>query len=122
MENVCFYFSLSFLDEIKNFIGNGASADVYKCILKDTNTEMAIKVFKPTEDGKPILRDIAIGFNKELDSEYTVKYRDKFTIKCGEKNFQCVVMDLQDSSLDRFLLNRNINEQLLTDDVWSLFF
>jgi hypothetical protein len=108
-------FFLIFSDEIKDFIGSGVTADVYICILKETNTEMAVKVFKPTSDGGPIARDITIGFNKKLDSEYTLNYRDKFTVKSRGGDFQCVVMDLLDSSLNKFLKNQN--GQLLSDDV-----
>jgi serine/threonine-protein kinase RIO1 len=61
MENVFFlFFFRFFLDEIRKFISKGNCADVYKCILKDTNTEMAIKVFNSTKDGKPISCDITI--------------------------------------------------------------
>jgi serine/threonine protein kinase len=96
-------------------IGSGSFADVYKCILEGTNVEMAVKVFRLTSNEKPILRDITIGFNKNLDSEYTLKYKDKFTINCKAGNLQCVVMDLLDNSLEKFLSNRN--EQLLSDEV-----
>jgi serine/threonine protein kinase len=82
--------------------------------LKDTNKEMAIKIYKIIEDRKKISRDIDIGFNKNLDSQYIVNYRDKFIVKSREGNIQCVVMDLLDGSLNKFLLNQ---KKLLTDEV-----
>jgi hypothetical protein len=90
----------------------------------NSNTEIAVKVFDSTDDGSQILRDITIGFNEKLVSEYTLNYKDEFIAESdpkeensslrGSKNFQCVVMDLMDGSLRDFLLKQN---GLLSDDV-----
>jgi serine/threonine protein kinase len=111
------FFKKFFLDKIIDLIGFGGFADVYRCVSQDTNTEMAVKVFKPSFKKEPILRDVTTGFNRDLESEYTVKYRDEFTVTSGAGNLQCVVMDLMDCSLSKFLLNRN--GELLSDDVYS---
>jgi serine/threonine protein kinase len=109
-----FCFLQFFLDEITEYIDEGGFAFVYKCVSKDTNTEMAVKVYKVTTL-ESISRDIKIGFNKNLDSEYTLNYRDKFTIEINKETFQGVVMDLFDCSLRKYLLNQN--GKLLSDEV-----
>jgi hypothetical protein len=76
---------------------------------------MAVKMFKSTSDGRPITRDITTGFNKNLDSEYTLNYRDKFTVESNLGSFQCVIMDLLDTSLRKFIDDRK--GQLLSDEV-----
>jgi hypothetical protein len=55
--------------------------------------------YDPTEDNLSIERDMCIGFELRLETEYTLNYEDTFV--AGE--LQCVVMRLMKTSLQKFL-------------------
>jgi hypothetical protein len=76
---------------------------------------MAVKSYNPTENSFSIERDMSIGFELRLKTEYTLNYEDSFV--AGE--LQCVVMKLMKTSLERFL-NPYINsnpKKYLSDEV-----
>jgi hypothetical protein len=83
-------------------------------VLEEKEIKMAIKVFSPVnseEETIPIKRDVECGFNKMLDCEYTVMYKDYFEAQ----GLQCVSMPLMKSSLHKYL-NSQINK-ILSDKV-----
>jgi serine/threonine protein kinase len=103
------------LDKIRELVGSGGAAVVYSALLKETNVQMAVKSYNPTEDNFSIERDMSIGFELRLKTEYTLNYEDTFV--AGE--LQCVVMKLMKTSLEKFL-NPYINsnpKKYLSDEV-----
>jgi hypothetical protein len=60
---------------------------------------MAIKSYNPTDNSFSIQRDMSIGFELRLKTEYTLNYEDTFVAG----NYQCVVMELMKISLERFI-------------------
>jgi hypothetical protein len=78
------------LDKIGELVGSGAAAIVYSALLKETNSQMAVKSYNPTENGFSIECD--------MSTEYTLNYEDSFV--AGE--LQCVVMKLMKTSLEKF--------------------
>jgi tRNA uridine 5-carbamoylmethylation protein Kti12 len=107
---------------VKECIGRGGSADVYKCLFLEKNIEMALKVFHIHDDAKSIIiRDESVGFDKELESDYTLNYKDRFIIKIEGVTLKCVVMDLLNTSLDKFLLSKSMSKELMSEDVFFFF-
>jgi hypothetical protein len=108
---------------VKECIARGGSADVYKCLFLEKNVEMALKVFHVSTGASVIDRDKSVGFDKELESEYTLNYTDRFVIKIKENlSLDCVVMELLNSSLDKFLFSKLESKELMTEDVFFFFF
>jgi serine/threonine protein kinase len=108
------------LDKIGEIVGSGTIAVVYSSVLKETNVQMAVKCYYPTDDILSIKRDMSIGFELRLKTEYTLNYEDSFV--AGK--FQCVVMKLMKTSLQKFL-NPYINsnpKKYLSDEVCSIYF
>jgi hypothetical protein len=108
------------LDIIGELVGSGAAVIVYSALLKETNSQMAVKSYIPTEDNLFIKRDMCTGFELKLKTEYTLNYKDSFV--AGE--FQCVVMNLMKTSLEKFL-NPYINsnpKKYLSDEVFLFLF
>jgi hypothetical protein len=85
---------------------------------------VAIKAYRPSDDnGLSMKRDILIGFEKRLESEYTLNYQDEFI--AGQ--FHCVVMEFMNTSLNKILnpLISSSPKTLLSDEVYNfliLFF
>jgi hypothetical protein len=89
---------------------------VYSALLRETNVEMAVKSYYATDDRFSIERDMSIGFELRLKTEYTLNYEDTFV--AGE--FQCVAMKLMKTSLEKFL-NKYIKsnpKEYLSDEVY----
>jgi serine/threonine protein kinase len=89
-----------FLDKIGKVVGSGGAAVIYSALLKETDVQMAVKSYYPTDNTFSIQRDMYIGFELSLETEYTLNYEDDFTTE----KFQCVVMKLMNSSLEKFLI------------------
>jgi serine/threonine protein kinase len=105
------------LDKIGKLIGFGGAAVVYSAFLKKTNVQMAVKCYNPTDNGFSIQRDMSIGFELRLKTEYTLNYEDSFVAR----ELQCVVMELMKTSLEKFL-TPYINSEpkiYLSDEVYS---
>jgi hypothetical protein len=118
MEHVCIFFIkfILILDVIKRFITRGYRAEIYEALLKEKNKVIGIKMYISSEDDKEYIdRDISVGFNEKIKSEYTLEYQDKFCT--GE--FQCVTMELCETSLDKIVkpLISSKPKILLSDDV-----
>jgi hypothetical protein len=96
--NDTYFFIYLLLDKIGELVGSGAAAIVYSALLKETNSQMAVKSYNPTENGFSIERDMSTGFELRLKTEYTLNYEDSFV--AGE--LQCVVMKLMKTSLEKF--------------------
>jgi serine/threonine protein kinase len=86
------------LDKIGKLVGRGKTALVYSALLKEKNVRMAVKAFLPT-DVDTLKRDLTNGFEKRLNTEYTLNYEDDFVV--GE--IRCVTMKLMKTSLKRIL-------------------
>jgi hypothetical protein len=111
------------LDVVRELIGRGGSADVYKCLLFEKKVHIALKVFHISTGTSSIFREKTVGFDKKLESEYTLNYRDRFVIRISEDvSLDCVVMDLFSSSLEKFLLSKLNSKQIMTEDVFSFKF
>jgi hypothetical protein len=74
---------------------------------------------KENDDEKSTDRDISIGFKKELNTEYTMMYSDRFTYK----QYKCISMPLMSGSLQTFLepLMKSPFKIYMNDDVHNLF-
>jgi hypothetical protein len=96
---------------VKRFIGCGGSADVYECNLEEKNIQMAVKIFHIVDSPSVIDRDISTGFDKRLDSEYTLSYEETFVLL----NRRCIAMKLFKTSLDKIIYQEP--KQLMSDDV-----
>jgi hypothetical protein len=113
-----FVFLFFILDVVKEHIGRGGSADVYRCMFLKENVEVALKVFHISG----IVRDKTVGFDKELESEYTLSYRDRFIIKIStDVSLDCVVMDLFNFSLEKFLLLKLNSKEIMSEEVFLLY-
>jgi hypothetical protein len=98
----------------------GGAAVVYSSVLKETNVEMAVKSYYATDNAFSIQRDMSIGFEVRLKTEYTLNYEDSF----DAGKYQCVAMKLMTTSLEKFL-SPFINSEpkkYLTDEVCSYFY
>lgn len=115
-----YWFFLFCIDLIGDVIGCGTSSIVYKAVLKEKNSKMALKAFKSISDKELIRCDILVGFSEEIQSEYTITYEDCFnTGEC-----QCVSMALMERSLDKFIIDLILSspKKYLSDDVCHLFY
>jgi cell division ATPase FtsA len=76
---------------------------VYSAVLKrkEEDIKMAVKVYFPVnvDDKLGFERDMYIGFELRLKTEYTLNYEDMF----DAGPFKCVVMELMTTSLENFL-------------------
>jgi hypothetical protein len=91
---------------------------VYSAVLKETNVQMAVKSYYPTDNSFSIERDMSTGFELRLKTEYTLNYEDSFTTG----KFQCVVMKLMNTSLEKFLIPYiNSNPKIYLSDEVCLY-
>jgi serine/threonine protein kinase len=94
---------------------------VYSAVLKDKNIKVAVKAYFPVKVNEKlhIDRDIFIGSELSLKTEYTLNYEDAF----DAGPFKCVVMELMTTSLENFL-NPLINsnpKKYLNNEVLLIF-
>jgi serine/threonine protein kinase len=117
LEHVFIYFKKCIvLDKIGELVGSGAVALIYSALLKETNVQKAVKCFF-TDNVFSIKRDMSIGFELRLKTEYTLNYEDTFVVG----KLQCVVMKFMKTSLKEFL-DPYINsspKKYLSDEVCS---
>jgi serine/threonine protein kinase len=122
LEHVFYFNFVIFLDFIEKFIGKGAAAAVYSAVLKEKKLKMAVKAYFPVKASEklPIDRDMFIGFELRLKTEYTLKYEDTF----DAGPFKCVVMELMTNSLENLLspLIHSNPKKYLSDEVCSYFY
>jgi hypothetical protein len=93
---------------------------VYSAVLKEKNIRVAVKAYYPTDNDFSIQRDLSIGFELRLKTEYTLNYEDTF----DAGPFKCVVMKLMTTSLEKYL-NPLINsdpKKYLSDEVCLYFY
>jgi hypothetical protein len=111
----CIFFMLCnfCIDKVLKYIDHGSSAYIYECVLKEKDIKMAVKIFSLIE-ASSIERDIQFGFDKRLNSEYTLIYEDKFE----SKPFQCVSMKLMKTSLKTIIDYLKSSRNFLSDDVY----
>jgi hypothetical protein len=95
---------------------------VYSAVLKEKNVRMAVKAYFPVggKEKLHIERDVFIGSELRLKTEYTLNYEDTFD--AGE--FKCVVMEFMTTSLENFLspLIASTPKKYLSDEVCSYFY
>jgi serine/threonine protein kinase len=108
---VCKWFEF-YLDIIGNWIGNGSFGNVYEGVEKESQKKVAIKVFLPNNDSKSIERDIYIGTDERLRSEYTIIYEEIINL---EPNL-FAIMPLMINSLNEFTTSPE-PKKLLSDEV-----
>jgi serine/threonine protein kinase len=112
---VIFYAFDFFLDIIGNCIGFGSFGYVYEAVEKESQKKVAIKGFLPNDDPKSMERDLDIGIDPRLYSEYTMTYVEVFNFQ----GYLFAVMPLMKTSLDKnlnpYLLSRG--KKLLSDTV-----
>jgi serine/threonine protein kinase len=115
------FYTLFVLDLITRYIADGGAAIVYEAEWVEKSKKIAVKVFKAVFNKSGIDREISIGFEKRIDSEYTLNYQDKFIAD----NFLCVTMELMETSLDRFIgihPDTSYPKVFLKEDVFFILF
>jgi serine/threonine protein kinase len=97
----CMYNKLHFnfiIDECEKKIHEGGYGWIYLGKHLETEDIAALKIFKPiTTVTDSIDHDIKAGFRQDLDMEYLMRYKDYCVDTSGK--FECIVMDLMESSL-----------------------
>jgi hypothetical protein len=80
----------------------------------EDNVEVAVKSFLPVDSnsGKAIERDLKVGTDPRLISEYTLIYEDSFEFE----GLLCVTMPLMKISLENYIQKRKI----LSDEVFEI--
>jgi serine/threonine protein kinase len=100
----CLYRKFKFIffkDECGRKIGKGTYGWVNVVKHLQSGKEMAIRIFKPISDEEATKSDIKVGFNKELQSPYTLNYLDQCRDPTGA--YQGLIMELMELSLEAFV-------------------
>lgn len=87
--------------EIGKRLGKGVYGWVHSAKHLQTGKDVAVKIFKPVGDERPMKNDLRMGFNDNLQSPYTINYIDNSKDPSGV--YRGLIMDLMEGSLENVL-------------------